>query len=73
MGSDKQVVLRQSFKGLQVTYMTKVGWWGGMVGKHRALRELLKHSHYLASAAAAPLGLQTQFYSPTRNQKSIVR
>lgn len=72
LGSDKQVVLRQSFKGLQVMYLTKVGWWRGMVGKHRAWRELLKHSHYLASAAAAPSGLQTQFYSATRNQKSIV-
>lgn len=72
IGSEKQVVLRQSFRGLQVMYMTKVGWWRGMVGKHKAWRELLEHSHHLASATAAPSGLQTQFYSAARHQKSIV-
>lgn len=36
LGSDKQVVLTQSFRGLRIMYITKVDCWRGMAGWHRA-------------------------------------
>lgn len=43
-----------------------------MVTKHRAWREPLEHSCDLASAAAAPWGLQTQSSNPPRETRNLL-